>query len=153
MTRSTAPLRCAHLALALVIAAPMLRPAFAASPESASRADVVLEKTFASSDDFEVCTRDAAIDATSDAGAIRLVDEDFIIHAQGDKLFGTTPKTGTGRKLSFSGALLFEPGEIRSSQGRAFRVFAPFWRAAQPLRPLRADGDLTLNLRANRRTE
>ena len=106
MTRSTAPLRCAHLALALVIAAPMLRPAFAASPESASRADVVLEKTFASSDDFEVCTRDAAIDATSDAGAIRLVDEDFIIHAQGDKLFGTTPKTGTGRKLSFSGALL-----------------------------------------------
>ncbi|ATQ68791.1 MULTISPECIES: cryptochrome/photolyase family protein [Methylosinus] len=34
---------------------------------------------------------------------------------------------------SFSGALLFEPGEIRSAQGRAFRVFAPFWRAAQAI--------------------
>jgi deoxyribodipyrimidine photo-lyase len=30
---------------------------------------------------------------------------------------------------SFGGTLLFEPGEIRTADGRPFRVFAPFWRA------------------------
>ncbi|MBY6241825.1 deoxyribodipyrimidine photo-lyase [Methylosinus sp. Sm6] len=47
---------------------------------------------------------------------------------------------------SFPGALLFEPGEIRSAEGRAFRVFAPFWRRAvaalAPGAPVRAPAAL-----------
>lgn len=35
------------------------------------------------------------------------------------------------RADSFNGSLLFEPWELRTKQGGPYRVFTPFWRAAQ----------------------
>jgi deoxyribodipyrimidine photo-lyase len=41
---------------------------------------------------------------------------------------------------TFSGALLFEPGEVRTGNGQPYQVFTPFWRACvarpEPPRPL-----------------
>jgi hypothetical protein len=90
------------------------------------RAERVQERTFRTSGDFDACTRDAAIDATSQTGAVRLVDEAFIIHATGDKLYGTIPKTGTGRKLTFSAGLLGKkifPLEDARSRGATLSIF------------------------------
>jgi deoxyribodipyrimidine photo-lyase len=33
----------------------------------------------------------------------------------------------------FAGALLTDPEQVRTKEGRPFRVFTPFWRAAEPL--------------------
>jgi deoxyribodipyrimidine photo-lyase len=51
------------------------------------------------------------------------------------------------RAESFNGSLLFEPWEVRTGAGTAFKVFTPFWRAAcalpGPGRPLPAPRKLT----------
>jgi deoxyribodipyrimidine photo-lyase len=39
---------------------------------------------------------------------------------------------------SFNSALLFEPWELRTGQGGAFKVYSPFWRAALKQGPARA---------------
>lgn len=39
---------------------------------------------------------------------------------------------------SFEAALLFRPGELKTAAGEPYRVFTPFWRAAQARFPVRA---------------
>lgn len=65
-----------------------------------------LRREFTSFADFDACYRDHAIDVRSEKGFVRLVDEDYVIHAEGNKLFGTTAESGSGRKLRFSPALM-----------------------------------------------
>lgn len=67
------------------------------------RADSVREVAFPRDLSFDVCTRDVTLAVTNRAGPVELVGETFLIHAPGDKLFGTTAKTPSGRKRVFSG--------------------------------------------------
>ncbi|NLL83635.1 MAG: transglutaminase domain-containing protein [Lentisphaerae bacterium] len=55
---------------------------------------------------FNTCTYDNTIAIDSTNGAVRLNSAEHIIHAPGDKLFGTTATTGFGKKLTFSKDLI-----------------------------------------------
>ena len=92
------------------------------------RAGTVLEVEFPRDRTFDTCTRDAAIDAPCGTGLVQLADETFIIHAPGDKLYGTTPEKGFARKLAFSAGLIgckIFPLEDARSRGATLSVFGP----------------------------
>src|SRR5262249_39457585 len=61
------------------------------------------------------------------------------------RLKKSLPSRGVAAE-SFKGSLLFEPWEVKTLEGQAFKVFTPFWRAcrnlASPDRPLPAPKQL-----------
>jgi len=82
-------------------------------------------RTFASFEDFDACFRDTGIDVRSARGFVRLVSEDYVIHGEGNYVFGMTPERGFGRKLKFApdsmGRKVFE---LDAVEARGAEVFA-----------------------------
>lgn len=103
---------------ALAPVLPLLLALGLALPLSAARRHVELR--YATQADFDRCTRDAGIDTTTDAGAVLLAPQEYVVHDDGDRW--ETAAAKTPRKKVFPletaaarGAMLYVYNDLKNA--------------------------------------